>query len=174
VKKPVAKFNSINLLLTTLFIGSLVLTVWEIRIYQKTFIPLRIPLLIWLLTGLVFLPILRKTLATYLETVHLLLQMFYSLVTCGGLVVCAFMLSNYYLADKEIFVENERIISTGHLGSSRGHCQQPFIIIHHNDQEKQLVYYCDTPVEKYQSVDLTLSKGFLGFEIVRNTEFKND
>jgi hypothetical protein len=170
--KPNQRFDSINLLLGILFIGSLALLVWEISIYHKTFIPLKIPFLIWLLTGFIFFLILKSRLTEYLKTGNIFLQIFYCLVTFGGLSVSVFMLPNYYLADKEKFVVNEMIISTGSLGSSKGHCRQPFIIINHAGLEKQLVYYCDTPVEKYQSVDLTLSKGLFGFEVVITSEFK--
>lgn len=170
--KPNPRFDSINLLLVILFIGTMALMVWEINIYQKTFIPLKIPFLIWLLTGFIFFLILKSRLAEYLETGNILIQTFYCLATFGGLSVSAFMLPNYYLADKEKFVVNERIILTGSLGSSKGQCRQPFIIINHDGLEKQLVYYCDTPVENFQSVDLTLSKGLFGFEVVINSEFK--
>jgi len=171
--KPVPRFDSINLLLVILFIGSLSLMVWEIKIYQKAFVPLKIPFVIWLLTGLISIPILRKHATDYLETANILLQSFYGLVTFGGISVSIFMLSNFYFADNEKFVVNERIISTGTLGTSRG-CRQPFIIINHDGQEKQLVFYCGTPVEKYKSIDLTLSQGLFGFEIVTNSVFKID
>lgn len=167
-------FQSANLLLASIFIGSIFLIVWEIKIYQKTFVPLKIPFLIWLLTGLILTPILRKTLAVYLETNNMILQLVYSIMTCGGLLVSAFMLPNYYMANKETSVINKRIISTGSLGSSKGGCRQPFIVINYDGLEKQLVYYCSTKVDQYQSVDLTISQGFFGFDIVRSSELKKD
>jgi hypothetical protein len=167
-------FQSANLLLSSIFIGSIFLIVWEIKIYQKTFIPLKIPFLIWLLTGLLLTPILRKKLAVYLETNNILLQIVYSIMTCGGFLVSAFMLPNYYMANKETSVINKRIISTGSLGSSKGGCRQPFIIINYDGLDKQLVYYCGIKVDQYQSVDLTISKGFFGFDIVRSSELKKD
>lgn len=171
--KPIPRFDSINLLLVILFIGSLTMMVWEIKIYQKTFVPFKIPFGIWFLTGLISIPILRKHAADYLETGNILLQSFYGFVTFGGISVSIFMLANFYLADKETFVVNESIISTGTLGTSKG-CRQPFIMVNHDGLEKQLVFYCGTPVDKFKSIDLTISKGLFGFEIVTNSEFKNE
>jgi hypothetical protein len=175
LKQTIPHFTLVNGILGTLFIGSLLLTIWEIDIYQKTFIPLKIPFLIWVLTGLVLTPFMRRTLTIYFTTPFLFLQIVYNVVTWGGLVVTIFMLANYYLADKTTIAVNEKIISTGHLArGSRGHCEKPFIIINYNGQEKQLVYYCDIQVEKYNSVDLTIAKGFLGYDIITTSDLKTN
>jgi hypothetical protein len=164
-------FKFINGILAGLFIGSLTLTIWEVDVYEKTFIPLKIPLLVWIITGVVFTPFLRKKLSIYLMTTNLFLQMFYNIVTFGGLVISGFMLANFYFANKAETVINENIVSIGHL-NSRSNCGRPFIIIDYNGQKKQLVYYCDMKVELYKTVDLTISQGLFGFDIVRNSEFK--
>ena len=175
LKQTIPYFKIINGVLGTLFIGSLLLTMWEIDIYEKTFIPFKFPFLIWVLTGLAFTPFFKRILTIYFTTPFLFLQIVYNIVTWGGLFVSAFMFANYYLADKTTIVINEKIISTGHLArGSRGTCEKPFIIINYNGQEKQLVFYCDTQVELYKSVDLTIANGFLGYDIVKNFDLKTN
>ena len=175
LKPKIPHFKLINGILATLFICSLLLTIWEINIYQKTFIPLKVPLLIWLLTGLAFTPFFKRILTIYFMTPYVFLQIVYNIVTWGGLFVSAFMLTNYYLSDKQVIVVNEKIFSTGHLArGSRGTCEQPYIIINYNGQEKQLVYYCGTQVELFKSVDLTISKGFLGYDIAKSSDLKTN
>lgn len=174
-KQTIPHFKLINGVLVTLFLGSLLLTIWEINVYQKTFIPFKVPFLIWILTGLAFTPFLKRTLTVYFTTPFLFLQIVYNVVTWGGLFVSAFILTNYYGAEKATTVVNEKILLTGHLAKGlKGHCEQPFIIINHNGAEKQLVYYCDTPVENYKSVDLTIAKGFWGYDIVVQSDFGTD
>ncbi|TKK64088.1 hypothetical protein FC093_23325 [Ilyomonas limi] len=173
LKQTIPHFKLFNGVLATFFFGSLLLTIREINIYEKTFIPFKIPFFIWVFTGLVFTPFFKRILTVYFTTPFLFLQIVYNIVTWGGLFVSAFMFANYYLADNKTIVINEKIISTGHLArGERGTCEEPFIIINYNGQEKQLVYYCDTQVEKYKSVDLTIAKGFLGYDIVTNSDLK--
>lgn len=173
LKQTIPHFKLINGLLTSLFIGSLLLITWEINIYQKTFIIFKTPFLIWILTGFAFTPFMKRTLTIYFTTSFLPLQIIYNLVTWGGISVSAFILFNYYLAEKETIVTNKKILSTGHLArGSKGHCEQPYIIINYNGQEKQLIYYCGTQVENYKSVDLTIAKGFLGYDIVVQSNFR--
>jgi hypothetical protein len=63
-----AKYPYYNLksnLLGGLFLGGLILTIWETYIYGTTFIPLYVPLSIWFLTGLVMTPIFKKIFNIY-------------------------------------------------------------------------------------------------------------
>jgi len=172
-KQTIPHFKLINGILATLFIGSLLLTIWEINIYQKTFIPFKVPCLIWILTGLAFTPFMKRTLAIYFSIPVLFFQIIYNVVTWGGLFGSAYILVNYYLAEKESIMINEKILSTGHLArGSKVHCEQPYIIINYNGQDKQLVYYCGTQVESYKSVDLTIAKGFWGYDNVVLSNFR--
>ena len=174
-KQGIPHFKIVNTILVTLLIISLLLTFWEINIYQKTFIPFKIPFLIWVLTGLILTPFMTRILTIYFTTPFLPLQIVYNIVTWGGLTVTIFMLANYYFAEKTTVVITEKIISTGHLARGlRGHCEKPFIIINYDGQEKQLIYYCDTQVEKYSSVVLTIASGFCGYDIITNSDLKMD
>jgi hypothetical protein len=148
----------------------------EINIYQKTFISFKILFSIWILTGLIITPFLKKILTIYFATPFLFLQLIYNVVTWGGLVVFSFMWTNYNFSDRAKIMTNEKIISTGHFarGGRGSHCEQPYIIINYKGQDKQLVYYCGTDVEYYKSVDLTISKGLFGFDIVIKSNLKTD
>jgi hypothetical protein len=175
VDKPHPHFKLINGILGGLFIGSIFLTILEINIYRKTFIPFLIPLAIWILTGVFVTPFYKRFLTIYFSTPYLFLQFFFNVVTWGGFVLFAFMWTNYNFTDKQIRTTNEKITSIGHLARGRyGNCQQPFVMINYNGQDKQLVYYCGTQIELYKSVDLTVAKGLFGYDIIVQSELKAD
>ena len=108
-------------------------------------------------------------------TPFLFLQIVYNLVTWGGLFVSAFMFANYYLSEEPTIVVYEKLVSTGNFGKGRrGTCEQPFIIINYNGQEKQLIYYYGIQVKLFRSVELKISKGFFGYDIARSSNFKTN
>ena len=86
----------------------------------------------------------------------------------------AFMWLNEHLCAKETRVVNEKILSTGHLAQRRNSCSQPYIEVVYKGQEKQLEFDCDTPVENYKSVDLTIARGLFGFDILLQSKLKAD
>ncbi len=174
LNKIISIFNPIEIILFGLFIGSIALTIWEINIYQKTFVPLSVPLTMWVLPGLLTTPFLKRVLTVHLKA-SVFLQLFYNIVTWGGLVTFAFMWTNYNFPSKAKIEINEKIISVGHFAKGgKGRCGQPYIVINYKGQDKQLVYYCGVAVEHFKSVDLTISKGLFGFEIITKSELKTD
>jgi len=174
-KDKIPNFKFIYSALIILFFGSLFLTIWEVSIYRNTFIPFLIPFLIWIFTGLIITPFLRKFLETYFLTPYLLLQIFFNIVTWGGIVLFIFMWTNYHFASKNTFIKNAEIISTGHFPRSKHDtCEQPYIIINYNGNEKQLVYLCNTQVELYKSVDLLVAKGLFSYDILVRSILKNN
>ena len=175
LNKLISIFNPIDTILFGLFIGSIALTVWEINIYQKTFIPLSVPLTMWVLPGLLITPFFKRILTIHLKA-SVFLQLFYNIVTWGGLVTFAFMWTNHNFPNDARIEINEKIISVGHFpkGGRGNHCEQPYIVINYKGQDKQLVYYCGVAVENFNSVDLTISKGLFGFEIITKSELRAD
>jgi hypothetical protein len=164
--KSPRNLNAINGILGMAFFGSLLLTIWEINIYRTTFIPIGLPLAIWVFAGLLLTPILSKFLAVYIRVTSLFWQLFYNVITFGGFAAFGFLWINCTFASNETQTLNEKIISVGHLAKGRGGCEQPYVVINYYGLEKELVYYCDVNVEEAKSVYLTTAKGFFGFDVI--------
>src|SRR5258705_3111401 len=102
------------------------LIVWEMRIYEITFVPFIIPFLIFVLTGLNLTPLLRKPMSMYISPVPFS-QFLYNTITFGGIMIFAFMWTNKHFRSREETTSNETIISTGSLyGKS---CHRPTVTI---------------------------------------------
>jgi hypothetical protein len=156
-----------------LILGCMLLIIWEIFIYEKTFIPLFVPLAVWLLTGIVI-TILSMGKFIYQPTPSVFNQLLFNIIVWGGLTLFSFMWGNYHFCDKATSVINEKILSTGHLATKRAECAQPYIEVAYKGQVKQLMFDCDTPVENYTSVDLTIARGLFGFDILLQSKLKAD
>ncbi|MFL9483159.1 hypothetical protein ACI6Q2_10320 [Chitinophagaceae bacterium LWZ2-11] len=172
-QKEIPHFDLIHGVLGALIIISITLSICEVFIYRKTFIHFKIPFCIWIFMGLISSFFLKKVFIVYFDLRYLFLRLLYNIITCGGLMVTVFMWINYNFADKTTFIENEKIISTGHLSRGlKGSCNQPYIIINYQEFEKQLVYNCGADIELYKSVDLTIARGFLGFDVIVQSDLK--
>jgi len=172
-----AKYPYYNLksnLLGGLFLGGLLLTIWETYIYGLTFIPLYVPLSIWVLTGLVMTPIFKKTFNIYCfnpytpERTPMFFHYFYNIISFGGILVFLFMWTNQIFCDKTKSVVTVPIISYGHYAKKRNSCGAPYVHIIYKDMDKKLDFPCDTPIEKYSSLFIETSKGYFGFDIITN------
>ena len=93
---------------------------------------------------------------------------FYNIVSFGGILVFLFMWTNQTFNDKTKSVITVPIISYGHYAKKRNSCGAPYVHIIYKDIDKKLDFPCDTPIEKYSSVYIEISKGFFGFEIITN------
>jgi hypothetical protein len=99
-------YNIKSNLLGGLFLTGLGLTIWEISIYGATFVPIYIPLSIWVLTGLLMAPIFKKTFNIYCfnpytpEKTPMFFHYFYNIVSSGGILVFLFMWTNQFFCDK--------------------------------------------------------------------------
>ena len=164
-----------NRLFGALILGCMLLIIWEVFIYEKTFIPLFIPLSIWLLTGIVI-TILSRGKFVYQPKPSPFKQLLFNIIVWGGLTLFSFMWMNYHLCAKTTSVINEKILSAGHVTQkiNSNSCEQPFVVVAYKGQKKQLMFDCDTPVESYTSVDLTISRGFFGFDILLQSKLKAD
>ena len=156
-----------------LILGCILLIFWQIFIYEKTFIPLVIPLSVWLLTGIVI-TILSRGKFIYQPTPSLFLQLLFNIIVWGGLALFSFMWGNYHFCNKTTSVIHEKIVSTGRLSGRNGSCEQPYVVVIYKGREKQLMFDCDTPVENFNGVDLTISKGLFGFDILVRSTLKTD
>jgi hypothetical protein len=165
-KAMTANFNWVNSLLIILFIGALILTVFEINIYRKTIIHWAIPTFVWILTGLILTPLTSSFLKKNINTNSFFLQLVFNVGTWGGLLIYGFMATNYYFPSDNSKTITAKIINTGHLAKGRRGCGEPYCEVVINTTEKQLVFPCDFDIEKYSYIDLTIKKGFWGFDII--------
>jgi len=165
-------YNLKSNLLGGLFLLGLSLTIWEIYIYRVTFISVYIPLSIWILTGVLMTPILKQTFNIYCFNPYtpgqtkMFFHYFYNIISFGGILVFLFMWTNQTFNDKSKSIITAQIISYGHLAKSRRSCGEPYADIIYKDEEKELVFPCDTEIEKYSRVYIEVAKGLFGFDVI--------
>jgi hypothetical protein len=162
-----------NLLGGLFFAGSL-LTIWEIYIYRVTFISVYIPLFIWASTGLLMTPFFKKTFNIYCfnpytpERTPIFFHYFYNIVSFGGILVFLFMWTNQTFNDRSKNVITLPIVSYGHFAKSGRSCGEPYAHIIYKNKEKELVFPCETEIEKFRSVYVEVATGLYGFDIITN------
>ena len=143
VKYP--HYNLKSNLLGGLFLGGLLLTIWEIYIYSVTFISIYIPLSIWVLTGFLMTPVFKKTFNIYCfnpytpERTPMFFHYFYNIVSFGGILVFLFMWTNQTFNDKTKSVITVPIISYGHYAKKRNSCGAPYVISFTRTLTKNLI-----------------------------------
>ncbi len=172
IKERVSKRDKkLDALLTVLFFLGLILLIWEIFIFRRTMIELKIPLLIWSIPGIFLTPLLyNKFNKIDGMKAHWILH--YVAHTCmtGAFLLFGFMASNYYFADNQTINKRFEIIKKGSLCGSKGHREerQPYAEIDYYGFEKQLVFtYSETEkIDSSKYVNLAVRKGFWGFDIL--------
>jgi hypothetical protein len=163
------------------FLLGIWLTIREMNIYEKTLIPLYIPLSIWILTGLLITPLLYKfinhsvftsTYSTHSTFVLVLVQTIGNMCGAGGLIVYIFMLVNFTFCKPETVTKTYAINSFYHTRygySGTNHSGYAELVI--NGMDKQILFSSDVQIKDYKAVQLTMSKGFFGFEVIKNKEW---
>jgi hypothetical protein len=158
-----------------LFILGLILLIWEIFIYRRTIIELKIPLLLWLTPGVFMTPLLYKRM-NYIDGMKAHWTLHYILHTCmtGAFILFAFMASNLYFADNQIKNKTFDIIRKGSLPGSKGHRSErkPYVMINYEGMEKQLIFsFPETErINSAKKVNLAVKKGLWGFDILEKYE----
>jgi hypothetical protein len=161
------KFNLNNTVLTILFFAGLILQVFAIGIYRNTIIDWKVTSIIWLFTGLISQRFTATILNTYYRTTNYFMQLFFNVCSFGGMMAFCFLSINYYFnTEAQTEIVKTLIVKTGHLAKGRHGCENPYADVEIQNTTKQLVFPCDTEIEKYKFVSLTIRKGFLGFYII--------
>ncbi|HEY1872202.1 MAG TPA: hypothetical protein VGG71_14165 [Chitinophagaceae bacterium] len=159
-------------LLGGFFLLGLILTIWEMYIYRVTFISVYVPISIWIITGLIMTPLFKKIFNIYCFNPYtpgrtpMFFHYLYNIVSFGGILVFLFMWINQTFNDKTKTIATVPIVSYGHLAKTNQDCGQPYANIMYNREEKELIFPCDTKIEKYNSVYIAVAKGFFGFEVI--------
>lgn len=88
-------------------------------------------------------------------------------VSIGGNLTFFFLATNYYLANQNTRKANFTIIEAG---THDPRYNLPYIKIEKDDLNKEIIFKPNLPkdITNYKSIDLTTSKGALGFDIIRN------
>lgn len=157
-----------NSFFTTAFFTGLILTCFEIDLYRLTFIPFFIPFSIWIFSGLAITPFLLKILPKYLKIASLFQQLLFNILTWGGILLYLFMALNFYYTAPNRSSISLTITNKGTLAKGRSGCGEPYVIAKHDNFEKQIVLPCGTSTEGFKAIDLTLRKGFFGFDIIEH------
>ncbi|MDO5971530.1 hypothetical protein Q4Q35_17115 [Flavivirga aquimarina] len=159
----------------TIFILGLFLMAWQVTIFRNTIIDLSILIGIILIVGIIAFFVDFKNYGKTYKYSGIRLYLYSSMhYLCGfGFIVCsAFMLTNYYFADKTPVKETFEIVDRSSLRGRKYHRDErkPTFQINYNGKIKELVfthkYY--EKMEFYKSVELEVRKGYFGFDILEN------
>lgn len=156
----------ISAILTFLFFLGIFLTILEIYIYRNTLIVWTIPTLVWISSGLLLTPFTSNLLRVYYDIEGIILQLFFNIVTFGGIICYIFMGLNYYFpigSEKAYQVE---IIKTGTLAKGRNGCGNQYAEVKLKGKDKELVFPCGFELSGNRSVSMTVKLGLLGFDII--------
>ena len=160
--------------MTVLLFSGLILQIFAIKIYADTIIIWKLPVLLWLLVGIVSRQFTSSLLDTYYKTTNYLLQLFFNACAFGGILSFCFLASNFYL-NTDTTTENARveIIKIGHLSKWRGSCGKPYAVFQFDNSEKQVDFSCESEIERYKFINLTIRKGFWGYYIITKKQLSN-
>ncbi len=164
-----------KILYSTIFISGLFLMAWQVTIFRNTIIDLPILIGIILIVGIItFLLDFKNYGKTYKYSgigLYLYSSMHY--IFGYGFIACSiFMLTNFYLAEKEPVKKSFEIVERSSLPGGKHHREErkPTFRINYDGKIKQLVfqhkYY--EKMELYKNVELEIRKGYFGFDILEN------
>jgi len=161
-----AKF--INYFLGAICFLGLVLNCFEVELYRETIIHWAIPTTIWIATGLIFTPIMSSLLTKYSDMSTPFRQVVFNILALGGIITYLFMAVNYYFPSDQVTFRKVQIIKTGQLAKGRWGCANPYADVKINGVEKQVIFPCYKSIDNSRYLNLTMKKGFLGFEIIKS------
>ncbi|WP_439695928.1 hypothetical protein ACFGVS_24380 [Mucilaginibacter sp. AW1-7] len=152
-----------------LFFTGLASTIFEIHIYQKTFIPIYIPVSIYIISGVLSTPFFLNTLRQTLDGSGLLWQYVFNTISWGGVVAALFMAVNFNWGKGDISSVTLPILHSEHSYSNRNGCYSLNIKVEYEEVQKYLVFPCDTlNLKNLDVVILTLDKGLLGYDVIKS------
>jgi len=163
------KKNKSTRVMSILTLGSLLLIIWEMLIFRKTFISVLIPLSIFSIGGLITFISLKNKINYYILNEHsFFLQTIHGIILFGGVLMFSFMGANYYFTVQKEKIFDLRIIETGHLARGRRGCGNPYAIVNYNNTQKQLIFPCSVEIDNCTSVKVALNEGLFGFVVIKN------
>ncbi|MCF6298192.1 MAG: hypothetical protein L3J08_09475 [Flavobacteriaceae bacterium] len=164
-----------KILYPTIFISGLFLMAWQVTIFRNTIIDLSILIGIILIVGIIAFVLDFKNYGKTYKYSGIGLYLYSSMhyIFGYGFIACSiFMLTNFYLAEKEPMKKSYKIVERSSLPGSKHHRNErkPTFRINYDGKIKELVfqhkYY--KKMEFYKNVELEIRKGYFGFDILEN------
>jgi hypothetical protein len=147
----------------------------SVYIYHKTFIPIVIPIGIWLITGLISTILIFNLWNEYFVRTHFILQLLFNIISVGSIFCFLFLAINYYNKGNISKVNTYKIIERSEQVRSKGQSSTmlPKIVIKNLNKTKELIFnYSETYKVYYgDSIKLTIKKGLLGYDVIDNYNF---
>jgi hypothetical protein len=146
---------------------SLILIIWEMSLFRKTFISVYIPFLLFIVGGLVCFFFVRKKMDLYTQSQsNIFKQALHGMVLFGGPLMFLFMGINYYIPNSKSSSIQLKVLETGNLARGRRGCGNPYVVVMYKGFEKQLIFPCNTQMTNNDSISVSLRKGAFGFLVI--------
>ena len=166
-----SKLKKIDNRMTIFTILAIVLLIWQMVIYRKTFIDIFIPLSVFVLAGLTLFFFLRNRIAFYKNfRFGILLQSLHGMLLFGSFAVFLFMALNFYFPSKSEQNSQLKIIEADRFGGRRGRSGNPYAIVNFKGLRKQLVFNKTYVLVKGDFINLRIKKGLFGFYVIEKME----
>lgn len=168
----------INIITTLLLLVGIVLMFLSVYIYHKTFIPIVIPIGIWLITGIISTLLVFNVWNEYFVRTHFILQLLFNIISVGSIFCFLFLAINYYNKGNILKVNTYKITErsspiTNRKGDGQSSTKLPIIIIEHLNNTKELIFNYTEKSNVYygDSIELRIKKGLLGYDVIDNYNF---
>lgn len=161
--------SKIEVIQSCLFLIGAVCIVAEINLYRITFVPAIIPTSIWIVIGIIA-SIISNNRDEKRSFLSQACFWSYNLFSWGSIAVYIFMFLNFHFRepDTTLFWETYSKNQIGHLAKGRYGCAEPYIEIEYKGERKQIIFSCDSSVERYNTIKLTIKNGLLGYNVIEN------
>lgn len=166
--------NRANLFTATLLVLSFVTFGWQVMLFDKCFIPLNVPFLIFIVSGIAAALLLRKLLVKYIITEAKLSMLMLLIFASGSLFSGTFTITNYYFGSDKVVSVTLEITQTGrtHIRHSNG-CSSHYVIVSYLGIVRKLHFKCDTYVDGYKYTDVSLKTGLWGYDVIVGKQLHN-
>jgi hypothetical protein len=167
--------RAINIIYAVPFFAGLLLQIFAIDLFRLTFVSTIIPVGLYVLSGLIGFVILRKKLMgpRRLNLPGIFVVLIWCIVSIGGTLSFLFLATNFYLANGHTTRQAFSIEKTGKYSSRYSSCVESYAVINKDDLKKEINFTCDQLNKmggNKTKIDLTISKGVFGFDIIRDKQ----
>jgi len=171
-KKPVN--NTLGVILFFSFWAGLILAGFSINLYEATFIPWYIPVLIYVVPALVLSPLVLKTL--FRERPRYVIAKCFILTIgnvagLGGILLYAFMAVNFYDVDNsKVSTQKLPIIARGFNKYKTS--TVPYVLVKYKNLVKDFQCpYDNSTVYEFHDLKVAVNRGYFGFDVVKKVDF---
>ena len=141
--------------------------IWGHETYLLTFIDPLILIPICLVPTVFLFFIARRHYLTLYSTDNPLFPFLQGLFSAGFITTSLFLFINYYLANPAYEIKTFNTLETGELS---GKNRKPYAVIRNGEHTKKLVFKRNPTITSDSKIELKISKGYLGFEVIVKQE----